>query len=104
MNAKRLIGAAVEHVRASAAVKRVFGEPIQVNGKTFIPVANLPPPTAPGPVAAQPLGVVEIEGTKARFLPFGQGKRLAWVATISATVGVLVGRIFGQRAGRRAGF
>lgn len=105
MSTKRLIEAAVEQVRASAAVKTVFGDPIRVDGKTFIPVAKLPArETSAGPAAAQPLGVVEIRGTQTRFLPFGQGKRLAWIAAVSAALGVVVGRLFGKRAPRNAGF
>jgi uncharacterized spore protein YtfJ len=105
MRTKRLIDAAVEHLRASAHVKTVFGDPIRVDGKTFIPVAKVPAQDSPaGPASAQPLGVVEIQGTETRFVPFGQGKRFAWIAGLSAAVGLIVGRIFGKRAGRRAGF
>ena len=105
MSAKRLIAAAVEHVRASAAVKTVFGDPIRVDGKTFIPVAKLPTKeSTAGPAAAQPLGVVEIRGTHTRFLPFGQGKRLAWIAAVSTAVGLVIGRLFGKRTTRHAAF
>jgi uncharacterized spore protein YtfJ len=104
MSTKRLVDAAIEHVRASTSVKTVFGDPVRVNGKTLIPVAKVPArETAAGPAAAQPLGVVEIRGNETRFLPFGQGKRFAWIAGISAALGLIVGRIFGKRAGHRAG-
>ncbi|HEY7195186.1 MAG TPA: hypothetical protein VH439_15695 [Gemmatimonadales bacterium] len=105
MRTKRLIDAAVEHVRASARVKTVFGDPVRVDGKTLIPVAKVPAQDSPiGPPSAKPLGVVEIQGTETRFVPFGQGKRFAWIAGLSAAVGLFVGRIFGKRAGRRQGF
>jgi uncharacterized spore protein YtfJ len=86
-------------------VQTVFGDPIRVDGSTFIPVAKVPAKDpATGPATAQPLGVVEIRGTKTRFLPFGQGKRLAWIAAASAAVGLVIGRLFGKRATRNAGF
>jgi uncharacterized spore protein YtfJ len=98
MSAKRLIESAREHLRTSAGVKTVYGEPVRVGGKTFIPVAKVAPPgAASGPTAAKPVGVVEISGEHARYLSFGQTRRFAWVAAISATVGLLVGRLFGRR-------
>jgi uncharacterized spore protein YtfJ len=40
MSAKGLIDSAMEHLRTSASVKTVYGEPVRVDGKTFIPVAK----------------------------------------------------------------
>ncbi len=98
MRTKGLIDSAIEHVRTSASVKTVFGEPVRVDGKTFIPVAR------DAPAGAKPLGVVEISGTETKFLAFGQTKRFAWVAAISAALGVFVGRVFGRRRERKTGF
>jgi len=103
MTAKRLIEVAREHLRTRAGVKTVYGEPVRVDGKTFIPVAKVAPQgAAPGPAAAKPVGVVEISGEHARYLSFGQTGRFAWVAAISAAVGLFVGRLFGRRGGREA--
>lgn len=105
MTPKGLIDSAVEHLRTSASVKTVFGEPVRVDGKTFIPVARVPaqkPASEPG--ATKPIGVVEISGTETKFLAFGQAKRFAWVAAVSAAVGLIVGRVFGRRGERKPGF
>lgn len=103
MNTKRLIDSAVEHERARASVKAVFGEPLRVDGKTFIPVAKLPAAESQG-AAAQPLGVVEISGARTKYVGFGQTKRFAWIAAISAALGLLVGRVLGRRGWWRTGF
>jgi hypothetical protein len=99
MSTKGLIESAIEHVRTSASVKTVFGEPVRVDGKTFIPVAKVPAKQNVGTAAtARPIGVVEIDGTQTKFLAFGQARRFAWVAAISAAVGLFVGRLFRGRA------
>ena len=103
MRAKGLIDSAVEHVRTNASMKQVFGEPVQVDGKTFIPVAKVPARDAVG-VAARPIGVVEVSATETKFVAFGQTKRFAWVAAISAALGLLVGRLFRRRGARGTGF
>ena len=99
MRIKGMIDSAVEHVRTSASMKTVFGEPVRVDGKTFIPVAKVPAKDAVG-AAARPIGVVEVGATKTKFLAFGQTKRFAWVAAISAALGLVVGRLFGRRGAR----
>jgi len=96
MKTKGLIDSAIEHERARASVKAVFGEPLRVDGKTFIPVAKLPADPSAG-AAAQPLGVVEISGTRTKYVGFGQARRFAWIAAISAALGLLVGRVLGKR-------
>lgn len=103
MRTKGLIDSAVEHVRTSASMKTVFGEPVRVDGKTFIPVAKVPARDAVG-TASRPLGVVQVSATETKFLAFGQAKRFAWVAAVSAAVGLIVGRVFGRRGERKPGF
>jgi uncharacterized spore protein YtfJ len=41
MSAKELIDGAIEHLRSSASVKTVYGDPIVTEGKTVIPVARV---------------------------------------------------------------
>jgi uncharacterized spore protein YtfJ len=41
MSAKELIDGAIEHLRTSASVKTVYGDPIVTEGKTVIPVARV---------------------------------------------------------------
>ena len=102
MRAKGLIDSAVEHIRTSASVKTVFGEPVRVNGKTFIPVAKVPAPDAVG-ATARPIGVVQVSETETKFLSFGQTRRFAWVAAISAALGLVVGRLVRRRGARETG-
>lgn len=105
MRTRGLIDSAVEHARASASLKTVFGEPVRVDGKTFIPVGKVPAKEpAATPAAARPIGVVEISGTETKFVAFGQTKRFAWVAAISAAIGLFLGRVFGGRRERKSGF
>ncbi len=42
MSTKELIDSAVEHLRTSASVKTVYGEPVVVDGKTIIPMFYCP--------------------------------------------------------------
>jgi len=126
MSTKELIDSAVEHLRTSASVKTVYGEPVVVDGKTIIPVAKVaygfgggtgPKRHAPGGekgkqpiateagegagggVAAKPVGIVEISGQETRFLPFGQTKKLAIAAAIGSGLGIVLGLLLG-RGGR----
>jgi uncharacterized spore protein YtfJ len=127
MSAKGLIDSAVEHLRTSASVKTVYGEPVHVDGKTFIPVAKVaygfgggtakqragdektatpgqvPAEGAAGGVAAKPVGVVEIGGGETKFVSFGQTKRLAWAAAIGSAFGLFMGMILGRRRGTHEG-
>lgn len=125
MSTKELIDSAVDHLRASASVKTVYGEPVVVDGKTIIPVAKVaygfgggvgakrhPPAAEPGKepvatetgegagggVAAKPVGVVEISGQETKFVPFGQAKRLAWALGIGSGLGLLLGLVLGRRS------
>jgi uncharacterized spore protein YtfJ len=123
MSAKDLIDGAVEHLRTSASVKAVYGDPITADGKTVIPVAKVAygfgagsghgkhakkgedgkAPVegegegAGGGVAARPVGVVEITEQGTKFVQFGAPKRLA----ITALVGTGIGLVFGWFLGRK---
>lgn len=129
MSRKGLIDAAVEHLRTSASVKTVYGDPVRVDGKTFIPVAKVAygfgggtarhqksdtttttkqpvPDTTPvtgagGGVAAKPVGVVEIGAGETKFVAFGQAKRLAIAAVIGSAFGFLFGAVL-RRKERKA--
>lgn len=122
MSTTELINSAVEHLRASASVKTVYGEPVVIDGKTVIPVAkvaygfgggtgmktaradrNGKQPAdaetgqgAGGGVAAKPVGIVEISAGETKFLPFGQTKRLAWAAGIGSGIGFVLGLVLGR--------
>lgn len=122
MSTKELINSAVQHLRASASVKTVYGEPVSVDGKTVIPVAKVAygfgggtgakkaraekngkgPAEAEmgegagGGMAAKPVGIVEISGAETKFVPFGQTKRLAWAAAIGSGIGFVLGLVLGR--------
>lgn len=124
MSAKNLIDGAVEHLRTSASVKAVYGEPITTDGKTVIPVAKVaygfgagsgsgtrakkgPNGKVPvegegagGGVAAKPMGVVEIteEGTK--FVQFGAPKKLAIMALVGTGIGIAFGWFLGRKTSK----
>jgi uncharacterized spore protein YtfJ len=122
MSAKDLIDGAVEHLRTSASVKTVYGEPIVAEGKTVIPVAKVAygfgggsgtgkpgkngngttpeGESAGGGVAAKPVGVVEITGQETKFVQFGQPKKLAVTAFIGAGIGLGLGWLLGRKAGK----
>ncbi len=125
MSTKELIESAVDHLRTSASVKTVYGEPVVVDGKTIIPVAKVAygfgggtgTKKAPGPaaeegkepaggasgegagggVAAKPVGVVEITGEETKFVPFSQTKKLAIVAAIASGLALGLGLLLGRR-------
>ena len=128
MSTKELIDSAVAHLRTSASVKTVYGEPLVIDGKTIIPVAKVAygfgggtgtkkSPTdkeakelpvaeagegAGGGVAAKPVGIVEVTEQETKFVPFGQTKRLAWAAAIGSGLGLLVGLLLGRRGRDRS--
>jgi uncharacterized spore protein YtfJ len=123
MSTRDLIDGAVEHLRTSASVKTVYGDPITTDGKTVIPVAKVaygfgagsgsgthmkkgPEGKTPvegegegagGGVAAKPVGVVEITEQGTKFVQFGAPKKLA----ISALIGTGIGIAFGWFLGRK---
>jgi uncharacterized spore protein YtfJ len=124
MSTKELIESAVEHLQTTASVKKVYGEPVVVDGKTVIPVAKVAlgfgggaghrksesaTGTEPGAdeggegagggVRATPIGVVEITGQETKFIPFAQTRKLAMVALISSGIGVGLGWLLRRRPG-----
>jgi uncharacterized spore protein YtfJ len=89
----------------------VYGEPVQVDGKTIIPVARVAfgfkkkaetdgkPESGPsaGGVSAKPVGVVEVSGEETRFVPVAQTKKFAIIAAIGSGVGLVLGWVLGRR-------
>jgi uncharacterized spore protein YtfJ len=122
MSTKDLIESAVEHLRTSASVKTVYGDPVVIDGKTIIPVARvafgfgggsgtrkLPEngdgegttdqvgEGAGGGMAAKPVGVVEISGEETKFVPFGQARKFAIAGLIGSGVGLLLGMMLHRK-------
>ncbi len=124
MSTRELIDSAVQHLRTSASVKTVYGEPVVIDGKTIIPVAKVAygfgggtgskhiPAAEPGKepaaaeagegagggVSAKPMGVVEISGQETKWVPFGQTKKLAMAAVIGSGLGLMLGLLVGGRS------
>jgi uncharacterized spore protein YtfJ len=126
MTTKELIESAVEHLRTSAGVKTVYGDPVVVDGRTIIPVARVAyafgggagartgneqametepaadqaGPDAAGGMSAKPIGVVEIGPEETKFVAFGNAKRLAITALVASAIGLLAGFLLRRRTAR----
>jgi uncharacterized spore protein YtfJ len=95
----------IEH----AGAKIVYGEPVSVDGKTILPVAQIRygfgvssgakgsnwehGGGGGGGLVAKPLGVVEVTPTQTRFIPIISGRALL----IAVGVGVCLGFLAGSR-------
>jgi uncharacterized spore protein YtfJ len=113
MTTKELIDSAVAHLKASASVKTVYGEPVVIDGKTVIPVAKVAygfgggsgkgpgdkgqGEGAGGGVAAKPVGVVQIDHGETTFVPIAPSRKIAVAALIASGIGLGLGYFFGHR-------
>jgi uncharacterized spore protein YtfJ len=107
MSLSRLFTSWIEPLQRAASVKAVFGDPIETQGRTIIPVArvsfgfgageskpegdeddaNAKPGGGGGGATSRPLGVLEVTPERTRFIPTrSNGKLYAGLAA-----GVLVG-------------
>jgi len=103
--------AALDGLGENAGVERVYGEPIERDGKTVVPVARVgygfgggfgsgDDPEGGGgsgggvggAVSARPVGALEIDDDETRFVRFSNWKRLAVAAAAGVAIGVLLGR------------
>jgi uncharacterized spore protein YtfJ len=118
MNATDVLQRISESLGTTANAKSVFGEPIQADGKTVVPVAtvaygfgggfgsgkNGAHPDREGEgggggggVRAFPAGALEITATETRFVPFGGVARLVRQFAIVFAAGVVFGSLFVHR-------
>jgi uncharacterized spore protein YtfJ len=111
---------AIEGLEESADVRRVYGDPITVGGKTLVPVARVAygfgggfgrgteagserePADGEGGgggggVVAHPVGVLEVSDAETRFVRFADRKRVALALGVGLALGLLLGR---RRTGR----
>jgi uncharacterized spore protein YtfJ len=116
MNATEMLEKISESLGSTATVKTVFGEPIQIEGKTVVPVAKVAygfgagggrgpmkhngdsaeqPEGGGGGGAARafPAGALEITQKQTRFIPYTD---MRWLAGAFAA-GVLLSRILPRR-------
>lgn len=102
----------VEQLRSSANVTSVYGDPVERDGKTVIPIAKIAygfgmgfgrdgaedeaeaPDAGGGGVgmSATPIGVLEVTDAETRFIRFGERRRVAGALVLGLLVGLLVGR------------
>ena len=122
MGTKQLIDGAVQHLQASSRIHTVYGEPIVQGSRTVIPVAKVDfgkrgstgakakngngkadakadakaEETAPGGTA-RPVGVVEIDGERTKFVQFGAPKKLAITALVASGIGLGLGMMLTRK-------
>lgn len=108
----------ISELLGSATVESVFGDPIENDGRTIVPVSKIgygfgggygpdsdsearktgdeePDFTGAGMgggVIATPTGVVEITDSETRFIRFGSNRKLAVVALACLALGYALGR------------
>jgi uncharacterized spore protein YtfJ len=113
MNLKEFFDSLTERLYGGASVKAVYGEPIEAQGKTIIPVAkvmygfgggfgekgkdkkNGPDGEGGGAgagVRAKPVGVIEVTEEDNRFVPCCEGRKYAALLAVGFIVGFLIGR------------
>jgi uncharacterized spore protein YtfJ len=115
MSAQQRFQSIVDHLQNAASVKTVYGEAIEVKGKTIIPIAKVgycfgmcscgkqPEKQEPdenacegmgGGLSIRPAGILEITQEETRFIPIGLGRKLAGALVLGLMLGMVV-------AGRR---
>ncbi|HEY1755357.1 MAG TPA: spore germination protein GerW family protein [Bryobacteraceae bacterium] len=107
MNAGDVLEKIGQSLGSTATVKSVFGEPIQVEGKTVVPVAKVAygfgAGGGHGPVHSEgggggggvrafAAGALEITPTKTRFVPFPDHRFIAGAFAAGALLGCLLPR------------
>jgi uncharacterized spore protein YtfJ len=102
---------AIGGLRDSASVARVFGDPIEANGKTVVPIGRVAyafgagygsgteneEPSGEGAgggggASVTPVGVLEITDDDTRFVRFSSWRRVAVALGAGIGIGVLLGR------------
>ncbi|MCH8960344.1 MAG: hypothetical protein IH820_03255 [Bacteroidetes bacterium] len=99
-----------ERLHSSANVRTVYGEPVETQGKTVIPVSKVRYAFGGGSVPfgedggveeaaggggamqAEPLGVFEVTDAGTRYVPVESGKAVVAALAAGFLVGVLIGR------------
>lgn len=124
MLVQHLLQAIAERLHSSSSIHTIYGDPIEAQGKTLIPVAKVsygfgggavgtnsldcadkqPPGNTVegggggGGVRMVPLGMLEVTPQQTRFLPFGGGKRMLAAMAVGLVVGLLMGRRYYRKA------
>ncbi len=117
MGVHQLLQPLLEILHASADIKTIYGEPIQVEGKTIIPVAKVmyglgggfgkaksrdkegwteekpAGESGGGGIRIVPVGVIEVSADRTQFLSLGS-RKLNWLIVLAITflAGFMLGR------------
>ena len=105
-----------ERIGAQAGVRKVYGDPVTVEGRTLIPVArvrfgfgagsghaksgqvpNEKSGGGGGGMYATPAGVFEVTQSSTRFIDVSPWRPLAIAAGARLAIGLLIGRFSGRR-------
>lgn len=106
-----------DHLQVGASVRNVYGDPVNVGGRTVISIARVSYGFGAGGgvgaskeaepkrggrgggagTSARPVGALEITETGTRFIPFIDPVRLG----VALMVGLLIGLTIGHRSARR---
>ena len=110
MSIEQYFQAFAERLHSSAHVRTVYGEAVETQDKTVIPVSKVRYAFGGGPakigktgvveavvggggaVQAEPVGVFEITDAGTRFVPVEDGKAVVAALAVGFLVGVLMGR------------
>ncbi|MEW6143462.1 MAG: spore germination protein GerW family protein [Thermodesulfobacteriota bacterium] len=113
MTIKDFFDSLSERIHAGASVKAVYGDPIEAQGKTIIPVAKVMYGFGGGygdqrsdkkegldregggagaGVRAKPVGVIEVTEEDTRFIPCTSGRKIAALLAVGFIAGFLMGR------------
>ena len=103
-----------DHLQVGASVRNVYGDPVNVGGRTVIPIARVSYGFGVGGageseedgsegagsgggagLSGRPVGALEITEAGTRFIPFIDPARLG----IALAVGCLIGLAIGRRSG-----
>jgi len=116
-HAQEILQALTERFAATATVKQVFGEPIEAQGKTIVPVARVWYHVGAGwggrkaesgeggsgggggggTVAAIPVGVLEVTPEGVRFERFFDAKQAGILVGAGFLLGVVVRRLLSSK-------
>ena len=113
MGMKEFFDSLKNGLHSGADVKMVYGEPVETQGKTIIPVAKVAYGFGGGygeakgdgndkkegegggigaGVAVKPLGVIEITKDETRYIPLGDKKKLFGMLILGFLLGLFFGR------------
>ena len=111
MSIEQYFEAFAERLHSSAHVRTVYGEPVETQHKTVIPVSKVRYAFGGGPamtgetgvvaavvggggaVQVEPVGVFEVTDAGTRFVPVESGKAVVGALVAGFLVGVLMGRL-----------